>query len=133
MFFFPVVNDVVFSIIQQSALEERANELTILNRFHTVGIAYFGAGALYSYCILLTVILSQHNYKFIKRWVIPIILVFLFAVGSAVSRTTYDGAYCCIDVLRIGYLAIKGISKNNKACKICIWWCLCPFTNFYTV
>lgn len=30
MFFFPVVNDVVFSIIQQSALEERANELTIL-------------------------------------------------------------------------------------------------------
>ncbi len=117
MFFFPVVNDVVFSIIQQSALEERANELTILNRFHTVGIAYFGAGALYSYCILLTVILSQHNYKFIKRWVIPIILVFLFAVGSAVSRTTMMGLIVALVYLGLIILRSKGSQRIIKLVK----------------
>ena len=117
MFFFPVVNDVVFSIIQQSALEERANELTILNRFHTVGIAYFGAGALYSYCILLTVILSQHNYKFIKRWVIPIILVFLFAVGSAVSRTTMMGLIVALMYLGSVIWQSKGSQRIIKLVK----------------
>lgn len=117
MFFFPVVNDVVFSIIQQSALEERANELTILNRFHTVGIAYFGAGALYSYCILLTVILSQHNYKFIKRWVIPIILVFLFAVGSAVSRTTMMGLIVALMYLGLVIWQSKGSQRIIKLVK----------------
>lgn len=109
MFFFPSVSDAIFSIIQQSALEERANERTALYRFHTVGIAYFGAGVLYSYCILLIVILSQQNYKFIKGWVIPLIVVFVFAVGSAVARTTMLGL-----VVALAYLGIILLSKGSQ-------------------
>lgn len=109
MFFFPQIDDTVFSIIQQSALEERANELTMQNRFHTIGVAYFGAGVLYSYCILLIVIISQLNHKFIHGWFTSIIVVFLFAVGSAISRTTMMGL-----IIAISYIGLNTLLSNKS-------------------
>ncbi len=114
MFFVPEINDAVFSIIKQSALEERANEITMANRFHTIGVSYFGAGVIYSYAIYFMAILSQSRHFNVKGWIGIVLVLFLFMVGSAVSRTTIVGFIFALGYIGLIFLKSSGSEKIKR-------------------
>lgn len=117
MFFFPFIETFLFKIIEESALEKRVNDVTSLYRFHTIGISYFGAGVLYSYCILILFLLSQLKQKLLNNWIVVFLIIFIFFVGSAVSRTTMMGLFVGLAFLGFNFSKMSVVSKIKSFSK----------------